>query len=100
MDFNFDCHQDLHRLHVGCEQPHAYFIPYESDTAALADNRRQSAYFTSLCGEWYFRYYPSLTQLEDFRTEAFQREAMDRIPVTMTVNILIRELFLVVLRTP
>ena len=81
MDFNFDCHQDLHRLHVGCEQPHAYFIPYESDTAALADNRRQSAYFTSLCGEWYFRYYPSLTQLEDFRTEAFQREAMDRIPV-------------------
>ena len=49
MDFLFDCHQDQHKLHVGCERPRAYFIPYESDTKALRDNRAESAFFTSLC---------------------------------------------------
>ncbi len=81
MDFLFDCHQDQHKLHVGCERPRAYFIPYESDTKALRDNRAESAFFTSLCGEWDFKYYPSLSLLEDFRVPEFPRAAMDKLAV-------------------
>ena len=81
MDFCFDCHQDPHKLHVGCEKPRAYFIPYESDAAARTEEREQSAFFTSLCGEWDFRYYPSLAELEDFRESDFDRSKMDKIPV-------------------
>ena len=81
MDFCFDCHQDPACLHVGCEAPHAYFIPFEGDEAALGDNREKSAFFHSLCGEWDFRYYPSLLQLEDFRAPDFARAQMERIPV-------------------
>ena len=81
MNFSFDCHRDPHKLHVGCEDPHAYFIPYESDTAAARDLRGQSAYFTSLCGEWDFRFYRSLSDLEDFRLPDFPRGGMDKMPV-------------------
>ncbi len=81
MNFAFDCHQDPHKLHVGCEKPRAYFVPYESDALAARDNREQSAFFTSLCGEWDFKFYPSLAELEDFRAKDFDKEAMDKIPV-------------------
>ncbi len=81
MNFPFDCHQDPHKLHIGCEAPRAYFVPYQSDTAAARDERGESSFFTSLCGEWDFRFYPSLACLEDFRAPAFQREGMDKIPV-------------------
>lgn len=69
MNFSFDCHQDQHKLHINCEKPHAYFVPYESDALAAADDRDQSSFFLSLCGEWNFKYYSSLTDLEDFRSE-------------------------------
>lgn len=81
MDFPFDCHQDHHKLHVGCEAPRAYFIPFESERAARADNRGASAFFTSLCGDWDFRFYPSLHELEDFRLPDFPRGDMDKLAV-------------------
>ena len=81
MDFLFDCHQNEKKLHVGCEAPRAYFIPYQSEAAAKADNRGASDYFTSLCGDWDFRFYPTLDALEDFRCAAFDRTAMDKMPV-------------------
>ena len=56
-------HKDLNHLHVGCEDPRAYFIPYQSEDDALAGVRDNSAYFTNLCGEWNFNYYNSLTEL-------------------------------------
>ncbi len=81
MNFNFDCHQDPHRLHVGTEAPRAYFVPYEDDAKALADKRGASAFFTSLCGDWDFKFYNSLCDLEDFRLPAFDRGAMDQMTV-------------------
>ena len=64
-----DYHKSLDVLHYGCEEPRAYFIPYQDDeTAALA--RSESRYFHSLCGEWDFRYYADCTALEEnFDTE-------------------------------
>ncbi len=81
MDFSFEYHQDHHKLHIGCQAPRAYFIPYESDAAAACGNRGSSAFFTSLCGQWDFRYYSSLAQLEDFRLPDFPRSRLDKMPV-------------------
>lgn len=81
MDFRFDCHQDPHKLHVGCEAPRAYFIPYESEQKAARGNRGASEYFTSLCGDWDFRYYDALYKLEDFTLPCFSRDGMDKLAV-------------------
>ena len=58
-------HKDHDFLHVGCEEPRAYFIPYESKEKALAGNRDDSAYLMNLCGDWNFRFYESFEDLED-----------------------------------
>ena len=52
-ELNF--HKRLETLHVGCEKPHAYFIPFESSEGALSGVRDASAYFKTLCGEWSLR---------------------------------------------
>ncbi len=81
MNFVFDCHQDPHKLHVGCEKPRAYFVPYTTRESARTDDREQSGFFHSLCGEWDFKYYPSLEDLEDFREADFPNHTLERIPV-------------------
>ncbi len=81
MNFSFDAHQDPKKLHIGCEAPRAYFIPFESDAKAARDNRADSAFFTSLCGDWDFRFYNSLHDLEDFTLPDFSRDGMDKMPV-------------------
>ena len=58
-------YQDLHVFHVGCEEPHAYFIPAQSYEAARDENRAKSRYFKSLCGVWDFKFYPSLSELPE-----------------------------------
>ena len=84
MNFAFDCHEDPKKLHVGCEAPRAYFIPYESDAAATADLRGGSPFFTSLSGEWDFRYCRSLSDLPDFRLPDFDRAGMEKLTVPMS----------------
>lgn len=81
MFFQFDCHEDQHKLHVGCEAPRAYFIPFADDRTAAGERRAASPFFTSLCGDWDFRYYPRFSDLEDFRVPEFDRAAMDKMPV-------------------
>ena len=80
MFFTFDCHENQHKLHVGCEAPHAYFIPFANERAA-GGRRAASPYFTSLCGDWDFRFYKTLSELEDFRLPEFDRAATDKMPV-------------------
>ncbi len=58
-------HKGLENLHVGCEEPRAYFIPYETKEKALAGERNLSQNFINLCGEWNFRFYKSFEDLED-----------------------------------
>ena len=58
-------HEDQKILHIGCEKPHAYFIPYETKDGALCDVRDSSFYFKTLIGEWSFKFFPSQDLIED-----------------------------------
>ena len=66
MSIEFNYHKSLEHLHVGCEKPRAYFIPYETERAAACGNRALSSRFKSLSGEWGFTYYKSVNDVEDF----------------------------------
>ena len=59
-----DYHQNPNELHIGCEAPRAYFIPFQSasaaEKAAKTVNRSTSKYFKSLCGEWKFKFFHNL----------------------------------------
>lgn len=56
MSERFCFHKSLDVLHMNCEEPRAYFIPYETAEKALCGDRNKSAYFRSLCGVWDFKY--------------------------------------------
>jgi len=81
MRFDFSYHTSLSPLHVGCEKTRAYFIPYESKEKALKSNRALSAAFLSLCGDWDFRFYPSIAQLDDFLSDDFSTDGFDTLTV-------------------
>ena len=51
MKFKYNYHRDLSTLHIGCEKPRSYFIPYESAKAADEGVRGKSSRFVNLCGE-------------------------------------------------
>lgn len=56
-------YRQLENLHVGCEKPRAYFVPFEcGENAAL--EREKSALFTSLNGEWDFAFFENVEELE------------------------------------
>ena len=76
-----DYHKTLDTLHEGCLAPHAYFIPYPDRASADRALRGASSYFKPLTGDWQFRYYESVDDVEDFLSPAFDRASMD----TMTV---------------
>ena len=59
-------HEDMHTLHVGCEEPRAYFIPYDTERKAKQNNRGASAFVKSLCGEWKFKFWHNETEVENF----------------------------------
>ena len=77
-------HLSLETLHVNCEKPHAYFIPYHNDAAASTGNRALSDRFLSLCGEWSFRYFASINDLPDFTAPDYTEKGADRIDVPMS----------------
>ena len=79
--FELSCHRNLECLHLGCEKPHSYFIPYHSPDAARSRDRANSKYFHSLCGEWDFRYYSSQTEVEDFTDPKWEMQSFDRLTV-------------------
>ena len=82
LEFNY--HQSPKYLHIGCEKPRAYFIPYQSEAAANTANRANSDYFYSLCGEWSFRYYDALYKVPNFVAPEWNFAAGDRLPVPMS----------------
>ncbi len=53
-------HKSMTDLHVGCEAPTAYFIPYGSAETCRSDHRGESECVRSLCGTWRFFFSPSL----------------------------------------
>ncbi|MBR2353497.1 MAG: glycoside hydrolase family 2, partial [Clostridia bacterium] len=71
-------HEDPHILHVGCEEPHAYLIPYHSKETARKERREESERFFSLCGTWDFKWFPSLSHVEETIAD------WDSLPVPMS----------------
>lgn len=65
MSFSYTCHRELGCLHQGCEAPRAYFVPFDTDSGALTGRRGMSERFINLCGDWSFRYYPSVNDVGD-----------------------------------
>lgn len=78
-----DYHTTEQTLHVHCEEPRAYFIPYGCKDTALVGNRDESPFFKSLCGVWDFRYFSSVHDICDFTCASFDRANMDKLPVPM-----------------
>ena len=68
-------HKSPKHLHVGCERPRSYFIPYGSEKAAKKDNRSESENFLSLCGDWDFHFYPSISKAPNFLSKDFSEPA-------------------------
>ena len=71
MILNTYYHKSLEHLHVNCEKPRAYFIPYGTEKAARKDNRNESENFLTLCGDWDFHFYSSIHEAPDFLAEDF-----------------------------
>ncbi len=68
-------------LHIGCEKPSSYFIPF-SKGQCPAEARENSDRFTLLNGEWDFKFYPNVREL-DIEKENFpsEEECADKMKV-------------------
>lgn len=64
-----DYHQSTETLHVGCEKPRAYFVPFPCGCASKNAERGESTFFKSLCGEWNFKFFKSVNDVCDLSTE-------------------------------
>ena len=81
---NLQAHKSLEQLHIGCEKPRAYFVPYQNSAVADTCNRALSDRFVTLCGEWSFRYYQSVNDVPDFTDAAWVCGEGDRLSVPMS----------------
>lgn len=69
-------------LHINCEEPHSYFIPYENELKAYKGIRNTSQFFKSLNGIWNFKYYNSVYDIDnEFYLQDIDLEDYDKIPV-------------------
>lgn len=57
-------HEDPNSLHIGTLAEHCYFIPFAKNQDPFAD-REESRFFELLNGDWGFRYFDSIIDLED-----------------------------------
>ena len=57
-------YEDPHTLHVGTMPNRAYFIPASTRTDTVGERRADSDRFTLLNGDWMFRYYASIYDLD------------------------------------
>ena len=57
-------HEDLEKLHINTLKNHCYFIPFGLNQNPF-DSRENSDVFELLNGSWNFKYYNSITELED-----------------------------------
>ncbi|MBR3766689.1 MAG: DUF4981 domain-containing protein [Clostridia bacterium] len=56
-------------LHIGCEKPAAYFIPFGKGQCPF-EERENSQRFTLLNGEWDFKFYPNVREV-DFTADTY-----------------------------
>ncbi len=69
-------------LHVNCENPRAYFIPYENEIKACKGVREDSIFFKNLNGLWKFKYHNTVYEVEnDFYARNYNADSWDILPV-------------------
>ncbi len=74
-------HRSLDVLHYNCEKPRAYYIPYSSFEDAKKGLRSRSVFFKTLCGEWAFKWFSSVYDVEEIDEYDVLSESLDRIDV-------------------
>ena len=84
MKLSYNYHRELETLHVNCEKPRSYFVPYADEKTALCGNRAKSANLISLCGDWNFRFYESANNIDDFLDASFTTDGFDKMTVPRT----------------
>ena len=67
-----DYHKSLTDIHIGCEEPRAYFVPYHSQDAARGGYRDNSKFFKTLIGCWDFKFFDSVNDVPDIRSEKIE----------------------------
>ncbi len=75
-------HKSLEVLHMGCEEPHAYFIPFESEDGCNSRYREDSAFFKTLCGTWDFKWYKNISEVAGIDCPVIPTEC-DKLDVPM-----------------
>ena len=70
-------HEDPSKLHIGTLPDHAYFIPFAKGQDPFA-SRESSSRLEMLNGEWDFKYYSSIIDLEE---DFIHADLPDKIPV-------------------
>ena len=74
--------EDPSCLHVQCEKPHAYFIPFESEEKAGKAIRGTSGFLKNLTGVWKFCYTSSFNDIEaPFYEADYNADSWDDLPV-------------------
>lgn len=75
-------YENLKVLHENTMPNRAYYIPASRKMENLTENREQSDRFVLLSGDWKFRYYDSIYDLQEaFYEENYDTAAFDTIPV-------------------
>lgn len=74
--------EDIHTLHVGTEQPHAYFLPASRKLDDPVLNRESSDRFQLLNGDWKFRFCESVYDFDQhFFVPSFDATQWDTLAV-------------------
>lgn len=76
-----DYHKSLKDLHVGCEAPRAYFVPYADSESAKLGVRDYSPYFKSLIGTWDFKFFESVSDIDGLKISDIQFEEKLDVPM-------------------
>ena len=75
MPFNIpDYHKSEKFLHIGCEKPRAYFVPFPCEECAKTETRGESLFFKTLSGDWDFKWFPSLNDVRAVAGEEFEAD--------------------------
>ena len=77
-------HKTQNVLHIGCEEPRAYYVPFESEEASNNERREKSLFFKSLCGTWDFKWYPCVNEVEGVEVPVFPETGYDKLDVPMS----------------
>lgn len=80
MDFQ-NYYQDSSVLHLGCEKPRSYFIPFQSAASAVSGGREHSERFNLLSGNWFFEYFPSTYDVPEAIISKQYKDSDKTIPV-------------------